>query len=78
MKLSEAQREELFALKETNDVVGRSFLMRRHWHVSGYRTLVRRGLVSWGDPPKGFNKRMFAGVEITPAGRAALRENRNA
>lgn len=78
MKLTEAQREELFALKETNDVVGQSFLMRRHWHESGYRTLVRRGLVSWGDPPKGVNKHMFAGVEITDAGRAALRESENA
>lgn len=78
MKLTKAQREELFALKETNDVVGQSFLMRRHWHESGYSSLVRRGLVAWGDPPAGFDKRMFAGVEITEAGREALRESGNA
>ncbi|MCG8271618.1 hypothetical protein MIC97_08895 [Aquamicrobium sp. NLF2-7] len=77
MKLTEAQREELFALKETNDLVGPSFLMRHHWHESGYQTLVRRGLVVWGDPPEGFDKRMFAGVEITEAGRAALAEGKD-
>lgn len=52
MKLTEAQREELFALKETNDLVGPSFLMRHHWHESGYQTLVRRGLVVWETRPK--------------------------
>lgn len=72
MKLTEAQREELFALKETNDIVGKSFLMRSHWHETGYSSLVRRGLVAWGDPPAGFDKRMFAGVTITAAGREVL------
>lgn len=72
MKLTEAQREELLALKETNDLVGPSFLMRKHWHETGYASLVRSGLVTWGDPPVGFDKRIFAGVTITAAGREAI------
>lgn len=74
MKLTAEQWEELAALQETNDIVGKSFLMRSHWHKTGYGSLVRRGLVAWGDPPAGFDKRVFAGVEITPAGRRALAE----
>lgn len=70
--LTTAEREELFALAEANDLMGGpSFLLRRHWHESGYGSLVRRGLVDWGLPPSGFSGD-FAGVSITPAGRAAL------
>jgi hypothetical protein len=36
---------------------------------------VRKGLVAWGDPPKGFTKKRFAGIEITEKGRALLREH---
>ena len=73
MKLTATEREELFALKETNDVVGVSFIMRSHWRESGYCSLARRGLVKWGKAPSGFDNRRFAGVEITPAGRQALK-----
>lgn len=69
-RLTDWQREELSALKETNAAVGMSFIHRSNWPE--YRSLVRRRLVTWGDPPKGFAKCRFAGVCITPAGRAAL------
>lgn len=71
--LTNTEREELYALREVNDVTKRpSFIMRFHWHESGYASLVRRGLVKWGNPPKGFDKRKFAGTRITKAGRAIL------
>lgn len=72
MKLTEAEREELDALRRTCDVLDRTFLLRSHWNESGYRRLVRSGLVDWIDPPEGFDRRKFAGARITPAGRAAL------
>ncbi len=70
--LTNEEIAELRALAKTNDVVGTSFLMRCHWHQSGYQKFARRGLVTWGDPPPGFDKRRFAGVTITLAGRSAL------
>lgn len=71
--LTERDREELSALAEANDALGGpSFIARRHWHESNYRQLVRDGLVTWEDPPDGFDKLRFAGIHITPAGRAAL------
>jgi len=74
-KLTSEERAELSALAKFNDAVsGPSFIMRRHWRGDIGR-LARRGLVKWGDPPKGFTKTKFAGVEITPAGRAALEAN---
>lgn len=76
-KLSAADFEELDALREMNDAVkGPSFLMRKHWHETGYRRFARAGLVKWGDPPKGFTRKIFAGVTITDAGRAALAASR--
>jgi hypothetical protein len=70
--LSDEQREELDALAHINKVLGRkSFIMRSHWHT-GYASLVRRGLVRWTSPPKGFDRRRFAGIHITARGRAAL------
>lgn len=73
-KLTPEHLEELDALKETNEALnGPSFIARHHWHESDYRLLVRRGLVQWGDPPSGFDKRRFAGTLITPAGLSALR-----
>lgn len=73
MKLTATEREELSALMETNDVVGASFIMRNHWRESGYCSFVRSGLVKWGKAPSGFDNRRFAGVEITPVGRQALK-----
>lgn len=35
------------------------------------------GLVKWTDPPKGFRKTVFAGVEITDKGRALLSTRRD-
>lgn len=71
--LTKAQRGELQALSEVNAVVGKSFIMRCHWHESGYRGLVRAGLVEWGDPPASFDKKRYAGTQITQAGRDALK-----
>jgi hypothetical protein len=73
--LTDEQREELSALASINKALGRkSFIARRHWHESGYASLVRRGFVRWTSPPKGFDKKRFAGTHITPAGRAALQK----
>jgi hypothetical protein len=75
VKLTKAERAELDALREMNDVLNRpSFLMRCHWHESGYRKFARAGLVVWGDAPEGFDNRRFAGAMITDAGRKALAE----
>jgi hypothetical protein len=75
VKLSETDREELDALAHINKVLGRdSFIMRFHWR-EGYGRLVRRGLVRWRAPPKGFDRRRFAGIHITAKGRAALAES---
>lgn len=74
-RLSSDDIEELSALQSMNDALnGPSFLMRSHWRESAYRRLVSRGLAAWGDPPPGFDKRKFAGVTITDAGRQALHE----
>lgn len=70
--LTEYQRDELTALAHINLVLGRkSFIMRCHWR-QGYASLVRRGLVKWTSPPKGFDKRRFAGIKITAKGIATL------
>lgn len=70
--LSDEQREELDALAHINKVLGRdSFIVRSHWR-EGYGSLVRRGLVRWRAPPKGFDRRRFAGIHITAKGLAAL------
>lgn len=47
-------------------------VVRSHWHESGYRQLVRKGLVHWGDPPATFSRRRFAGIEISTFGRLTL------
>lgn len=73
MNLSPEDIEELSALKKMNDITGGpSFLMRSHWK-DRYGRLVRWGLVIWGDPPEGFDRRKFAGTTITEAGREAVR-----
>ena len=65
--------EELRALAWMNDTLkGPSFVLRLHWRLSGYATMVRRGLVAWGDPPEGFDRRKFAGTTITQKGRDYL------
>lgn len=65
--------EELAALSETNEAIkGPTFIMRKHWHESNYRSLVQQGLVQWGDPPAGFSKSRFAGIHITVFGKLAL------
>lgn len=71
--LTEEQLEELRALAAVNFYTqGPSFMMRSHWRGL-YQPLVQRGLVAWGDPPEGFDKRQFAGTMVTEAGRAILR-----
>lgn len=71
-KLTPKQLEELDALREINDELnGPSAMMRFHWYGL-YRPLVQQGLVTWGDPPKGFSRRWFAGTTITNKGRVAL------
>lgn len=73
-KMSDQERAELDALRKINDALkGPSFIMRWHWRGDIGR-LARRGLVKWGEPPKGFTKSKFAGVEITDLGRRALDE----
>lgn len=68
-KLTDEQREELEALDHINKIIGKSFIMRFHWR-EGYQSLVRRGLVKWTAPPRGFDRRRFAGIQITAKGRA--------
>lgn len=71
-KLIDEQHEELDALAHINKVLGRkSFIMRFHWR-EGYASLVRRGLVKWTSPPKGFDRRRFAGIHITAKGLSAV------
>lgn len=73
-KMTSQERAELNALRKINDAIkGPSFIMRRHWRGDIGR-LARRGLVKWGDPPKGFMRSKFAGIEITDLGRRALDE----
>jgi hypothetical protein len=76
-KLSNEDLAELHAVREVNDATGGkpAFIMRHHWHESGYARLVRRGLIQWGDPPQGFDRRRFAGTTITDEGRKALSEH---
>lgn len=70
--LSAEDRDELEALAWMNDTFkGPSFQWRGNWR-NGYASLVRRGLVTWGDPPRGFDKRRFAGAAVTAKGRAAI------
>lgn len=72
ISLTDSEREELDALAHINKVLGHdSFIMRFHWR-QGYGRLVRRGLVRWRAPPKGFDRRRFAGIHITARGKAAL------
>lgn len=76
--LTDFEREELNALAHINKVLRRdSFIMRCHWR-QGYGRLVRRGLVRWRAPPKGFDRRRFAGIHITAKGKAALARTSNA
>ena len=71
--LSTADIDELDALAETWQATGRPTpLLRRHWHESNYRSLVRQGLVHWGAPPEGFSPRRWAGARITIFGRLTL------
>lgn len=64
---------ELDALRWFNDSGSEpSPLLRRHWHESDYRTLVRKGLVCWTEPPRPFSPSRWAGATITQAGRQAL------
>jgi hypothetical protein len=73
-ELSTDDREELAALAQINAVMrGPSFMSRSKWR-SLYQRLVRRGLVTWGKPPAGFDPKRFAGTEITAAGLAAIAE----
>lgn len=74
-RLTEAQRAELQALARFNDRLGGPFFTMRCNYRGSYARFVRRGLIAWTDPPAGFSRRMFAGVEITPAGRAAIVED---
>ncbi len=72
--LTSDQLAELAALAAVNLVLGRkSFIHRSHWR-SSYAALVRRGLVSWTSPPKGFSARRFAGTRITRKGLSLLRQ----
>ena len=72
MILTQEDKEELRALMEVNDAIkGPSFLMRSHWR-GRYRKLVCGGLVLWGDPPEGFDRKKFAGTTITAKGREAI------
>ena len=71
-RLTAYDLEELDALRWMNDTLkGPSFQWRGNWH-NGYARLVRRGLVSWGNPPAGFTKCRFAGTTITDKGRRVL------
>lgn len=78
IKLTDEQRDELEALAQVNKVLkSRSFIMRFHWR-GGYSKLVRSGLVEWMDPPEGFDKRRFAGIQITAKGRKAISQHMEA
>lgn len=71
--LTDEERAELSALAHVNDIMkGPSFLLRGHWRWSGYGRFVRNGLVLWGDPPDGFDRRQFAGTTITDKGRELI------
>lgn len=71
-KLTDEERDELAALARFNAALrGPIFTDRSNWHGALGR-LARRKLLTWGNPPSGFTKSKFAGIEITPAGRAAL------
>jgi hypothetical protein len=72
--LRSAEIAEIAALRRANDRLGGpSFVRRFHWQIT-YRRLVRRGLVAWGAPPAGFDRRRWAGTTITNAGRVLLTE----
>lgn len=70
---TEAQLDELDALREVNDVLhGPGFLCRSYYRDPVIGPLVRHGLIAWGAPPAGLEPRRFAGTTITDAGRTAL------
>lgn len=72
-RLTAEDIDELEALSEMNRATGKpSFVLRRHWHESNYRSLVQQGLVEWGDPPEGFSWRRWAGATITVLGSLTL------
>ena len=68
---------ELAATAKTNATIkGPSFMVRGHYKTLA--PLVRRGLMTWGDPPGGFTKARFAGVEVTDAGLSLIASYRAA
>lgn len=70
MSLTDEQREELDALRKTNDAIGGpSFIHKSHWRGM-YQPLVQRGLVRWGPHPE--MGPSFRATEITKAGRTVL------
>lgn len=71
--LTTEQITELDALQETNAALGGpSFLLRFYYDDPIIGPLIQHGYIKWGDPPKGFSKRHFAGTTITNKGRSLL------
>ena len=71
MTLTDEQRDELQALRKTNDELGHASFSHRS-QLGFYRPLIDAGLVEWGDPPLTFDPRTFAGATITAKGRDVL------
>lgn len=73
MRLTSEQREELDALRQSNDALEQASFLHNS-HMEFYKPLSEAGLVEIGDAPGGFDPRSFFGATITDAGRAALAE----
>jgi len=71
--LTAEQIEELRATALANDALGGpSFLVRSYYRDPVIGPLIRRGLIAWGEPPKGMTRSLVAGTTVTEKGRALL------